>query len=105
MKMLETNSNKIVRIKEQNCRCNIMPLSADHCRLILTLRQTSEIDADQFTDSRLLHRYPIYYINRAHRCFIMGNNDELRIFAELADHVGELSHICIVQGCIYFIQY
>ena len=73
--------------------------------MVFKLIQTSKIHWHQFTYPRLLHSHPIDYIHRAHGHFIMGDYNELGIFAELPNHVGKLTHIRIIQGCVYFIQY
>ena len=34
----------------------------------------------------------------------MGNNNELRILAELANHLGKLAHVGIVEGRIHLVE-
>ena len=73
--------------------------------LILALRQAPEIHTNQLTHARLLHRYAINYIYRAHRRFIMCHNDELGVLTEFTDHIGKLSHVRIIQRRIHLIEY
>src|SRR5580658_10853061 len=68
------------------------------------LIQPPEIHRNQLANPRLLHRHPVDHIHGTHRHFIMRNDNELRILAELPDHVRELPDVRIIQRRIHFIQ-
>ena len=69
------------------------------------LIQTPEIYGHQFAYTRFLHSYTINYVNAIHGHFVVGNDNELRVVAELLYHLRELTHISIVQRSIYLIEY
>src|SRR5688500_16629371 len=70
----------------------------------LGLIQIPEVNAHQLTHPGFLHGYPIDYIHSTHRHFIVGYDDELRVAAELPDHIGELANVCIIQRSVYLIE-
>ena len=67
------------------------------------LIQTSKIHGYEFAYAGLLHGYAINNIYGAHGLFVVGYDDELRIFAELFYHVGKLAYVGIIERCIYLI--
>src|SRR5258706_6326568 len=69
------------------------------------LIQTPEIYRDELAYAGLLHGYTVNYIHGAHGHFVMGNNDELRVVAELLDHLREFGDVHIVERSIYFVEY
>ena len=67
------------------------------------LIQTPKIHWYQFAYAGLLHGYAINYIYGAHGLFVVGYNNELRVFAELFYHIGKLAYIGIIERRIYLI--
>ena len=72
------------------------------CETILV--QTTEVNRYEFTYTRLLHGYPVDHIHRTHGHFVVGNNNELRVLAELLDHIRKLTHVGIIERSIYLIE-
>src|ERR1043165_2299394 len=66
--------------------------------------QAPEIHWHQLTNSWLLHRNSIYHVHSCHCLLIVGHYDELGIVRELADHVGELAYVGVIQWRIHFIK-
>lgn len=66
--------------------------------------QTPEIHRHQFTDPRLLHRHTIDHIHGRHCLLVVGHDDELGVIRELTNHVGELTHVRIIQWRVHFVQ-
>ena len=71
--------------------------------MLLVLIQTSKIYRYEFAYAWLLHGYPINNIYGAHGLFVVGYNNELRVFAELFYHVGKLAYVGIIERGIYLI--
>ena len=67
------------------------------------LIQTSKIYRHQFAYAGLLHGYAINNIYGAHGLFVVGYNNELRVFAKLFYHVGKLAYVGIIERGIYLI--
>src|SRR6185312_4107340 len=66
--------------------------------------QASEVNRNQLTYARFLHCNSVYYIYRGHCHFIMRNNNELRFFTKLPDHLCEFSNVGIIKRRIYLIE-
>ena len=67
------------------------------------LIQTSKINRYQFAYAGLLHGDAINNIYGAHGLFVVGYDDELRVFAELFYHVGKLAYVGVIERRIYLI--
>src|SRR5665213_1967845 len=63
-----------------------------------------KVDRNQFAYACLLHSDAVNNIHAAHGHFVVGHDDELGIIAELADHIGKLAHVGIVQRGVHLIQ-
>ncbi len=81
---------------------SILQSTKSQFRLILI--KISKIHRNQFTYPGLLHGNTINYIYSTHGGFVVRYNNELGVLAELPDHVGELSHVGIIQRRIHLIQ-
>ena len=71
----------------------------------LVFAQTPKIHTHQLTHPGFLHRYTINNIHGTHRHFIVRYDDELRIVAELADHIGKLAYVGIIERRIHLVEY
>ena len=72
--------------------------------VIYTSIKVPEVNRNQFAYSWFLHGNTVDNVHSAHGHFVVGHNDELWIFAEPADHIGELTYVGIIQRRIYLIQ-
>jgi hypothetical protein len=63
-----------------------------------------EIDGHEFTYARFLHGYAIDHIHRTHGLFVVRYDDELRVVAELLDHLREFANVRIIQRRINLIE-
>ena len=70
----------------------------------MLITQTPEIHRYQFAYTGFLHGYAIDHIHGAHGLFVVRYNDELAVLTKLFDHLGELTHVGIIQWCIHLIQ-
>src|SRR2546430_8861728 len=68
------------------------------------LRFVAESHRNDFRYARLLHGHAVHHRRGIHGAFAVRDEDELRLFAHLADHVSEASHVGFVQWRIYFIE-
>lgn len=69
------------------------------------LRKTPKIHRHHLAHTRLLHGNSVDNVHGGHGALVVGNHDELRLLAELADGMVELADVGIVQRGIHLIQH
>ena len=70
----------------------------------IRLIQTPKVHRHQLAHTGFLHGNAINHVHAAHGHFVVRNNDELALLAELADHLGEFAHVGIIQRGVHFVQ-
>ena len=63
-----------------------------------------KIHANDFGDARFLHGHAIKALGRLHGVFVMRDDDELSLWAQLGQQPGEAADIGIVERCVDLVQ-
>lgn len=63
-----------------------------------------EVDADDFGDAGFLHGDAEDDVGFAHGAFVVGDNDELGVFAHFVDEAGEAAYVGFVEGGVDFVE-
>src|ERR1700692_1248295 len=61
-------------------------------------------DADEFRDAGLLHGDAVEYGAGLHGFAVMGDDDELRLAAHVADEAGEAADVGFVERRVHFVE-
>src|SRR5215470_18431383 len=67
-------------------------------------RKLADRDRDDLRDARLLHGDAVQHAGALHGALVVGDEDELRAFAHLADHLTEAADVGVVERRIDLVE-
>ena len=77
----------------------------ERCDIIdLVFAIAGHFDGYEPGDARFFHGHAVQGFARFHRPFVVGDNDELRLFGEFLNDFDKARDIGIIEGCIDFVE-